>query len=152
MVVQWLYFAGFYQKKIIKEFEQSATNHSITGFLAHGKPAVACLEGNQTDVKEFLRFVRTTVFATVPRSARKMTLGLLEISDPSPNNSNVVRRKSTQSDTSLPRFDSFQAKAFYAQGTHHRPDMLDRRQLEAYLRDHGVPDKVCADVLSVPEG
>jgi len=51
MDVQWLSFAGFYQKKIIKEFVHSATQHSITGFLAHGKPAVACLEGRSEDIK-----------------------------------------------------------------------------------------------------
>ena len=124
--MQWVSFAGFYQKKIIKDFAQSATKHSLTGFLAHGKPAVACLEGRPEDIQEFLRHVRKSVFATVPRSARKMTLRLRE----------------PDSTTRPPRFASFEAKAFFSQGSHHRPDMLDRNQLDAFLKDHGVPDEV----------
>jgi hypothetical protein len=124
--VQWISFAGFYQKKIIKEFAKSANQHSLTGFLAHGKPAVACLEGKPEHIQDFLRHVRTTVFATVPRGSRKMTLGLLE--------PDIINRS--------PRFESFQAKAFFSQGNHHRPDMLDRKQLDVFLKDHGVPEDV----------
>ena len=121
--VQWLSFAGFYQKKIIKDFSQSAAHHSLTGFLAHGKPAVACLEGTPERVHTFLRHVRTTVFATVPRNARKMTVGLLEVD-------------------SARRFRTFEAVSFFSQGSHHRPDMLDRKQLDEFLKDHGVPVEV----------
>lgn len=124
--VQWLSFAGFYQKKIIKDFVQSAVHHSLTGFLAHGKPAVACLEGTPEDVHAFLRHVRTSVFATVPRSARKMTVGVLEV----------------DSSTRAPRFNSFEAKSFFSQGNHHRSDMLDRQQLDVFLKEHGVPHEV----------
>lgn len=131
--VQWLSFVGFYQKKIIKDFCQSATQHSLTGFLAHGKPSVACLEGTAENIKEFLRHVRTVVFATVPRNARKMTLGLRE-----PNLSCTTRP---------PRFGSFVAKAFFSQGAHHRPDMLDRTQLDVFLRDQSVPEDVRNEVL-----
>lgn len=129
--VQWVSFEGFYQKKIIKEFAQSAINHSLTGFLAHGKPAVACLEGKPEDIQEFLKHVRTTVFATVPRSARKMTLRLRE----------------EDCNSKLPRFDNFEIKAIHSHGAHHRQDMLDRRQLEIYMMDRGVPLVVCAEVL-----
>ena len=129
ITAQWLSFAGFYQKKIIKDFTQSANQHALTGFLAHGKPAVACLEGSEEDIQEFLRHVRTSVFATVPRSARKMTLGTREGS----NGGSAIRAR---------RFESFEAKAFFSQGSHHRPDMLDRKQLDKYLQDHGVPDEV----------
>jgi hypothetical protein len=122
---QWISFAGFYQKKIIKEFCKSANQHSLTGFLAHGKPAVVCLEGNPDDIQEFLRHVRTTVLATVPRGSRKMRLGLREP---------AVDR--------APRFESFQAKSFFSMGNHHRPDMLDRKQLDAFLKDHGVSEEV----------
>ena len=128
--VQWITFAGFYEKKIIKDFIQSASKHSLTGFLAHGKPALACLEGNPEDIKEFIRHVRTTVFATVPRSARKMSLSLCE-----PDSTSRPRR-----------FEAFEAKAFYSLGAHHRPDFLDRRQLEDYLKDHGVPESVFREV------
>ena len=121
------------KKKIIKEFAHSATQHSLTGFLAHGKPAVACLEGRPEDIHEFLRYVRTTVFATVPRSARKMTLGLREV-----DNTNR-----------LPRFHNFDTIAIHSQGAHHRSDMLDRRQLELFLLDHGVSEAVCAEVLGI---
>lgn len=129
--VQWITFAGFYEKKIIKDFAQSATKHSLTGFLAHGKPALACLEGKPADIKEFIRHVRTTVFATVPRSARKMTLGLRE----------------PDSTTRPRRFEGFEAKAFFSLGAHHRPDFLDRKQLEAYLTDHGVPESIYKEIL-----
>jgi hypothetical protein len=128
--VQWVSFTGFYQRPIIKEFVESAMQHSLTGFLAHGKPAVACLEGKPEDIHEFLRHVRTNVFATVPRSARKMTLGLRETLCPS-----------------APRFANFDAISLFSTGSHHRSDMLDRGQLEVYLRDHGVPEQVRASVL-----
>jgi hypothetical protein len=124
--VQWISFAGFYQKKIIKDFVQSATNHSLTGFLAHGKPAIACLEGRPGDIQEFIKHVRTSVFATVPRGARKMTLGLRE--------PDIEHRQA--------RFESFEAHTFFSQGNHHRPDMLDRKQLYSFLVDHGVPEGV----------
>jgi hypothetical protein len=130
--VQWLSFVGFYQKKIIKDFSHSAAKHSLTGFLAHGKPAVACLEGRPSDIHEFLRHVRTSVFATVPRSARKMTLSLRE----------------PDSRSRPSRFMDFTAQAFFSQGNHHRPDMLDRTQLDAFMRDAGVPEEVRRDVGS----
>ena len=131
--IQWLSFAGFYQKKIISEFVHSASHHSITGFLAHGKPAVACLEGQPEDIKRFLKHVRTTVFATVPRNARKMSTGLCE-------------HGSTRN--GIPRFVGFEAKAFFSKGAHHRSDMLDRKQLDQYLRNHGVPETVRTEVLA----
>ena len=131
--VQWVSFIGFYQKKIIKNFTQSANEHSLTGFLAHGKPAIACLEGKPEDIQEFLVHVRKTVFATVPRNARKMTLSLRE-------SGNVIR--------GLPRFQCFESKAFYSQGAHHRSDMLDRKQLDTFLCIHGVPEAVRCEVLN----
>jgi hypothetical protein len=48
--VQWLTFAGFYEKKIIIAFAASAQQHNLTGFLAHGKPAIACVEGHTEDI------------------------------------------------------------------------------------------------------
>ena len=114
---------GFYQKKIIKEFALSANKHSMTGFLAYGKPAVACLEGHPEDISIFIRHVRKTVFATVPKASRKMTLSLLE---PTVN----------------PRFATFDAVEFFSKGNHHRPDMLDSKQLDDFLREHQVPVEV----------
>ena len=129
--VQWVTFAGFYQKKIINHFALSATQHSLTGFLAHGKPAVACLEGSPKDLQTFIRHVRTSVFATVTPSARKMTLGL---------------REPDHDDKRPRRFATFETKAFHSQGAHHRPDMLDRGQLDVFLRRCAVPAHIRAEV------
>ena len=129
--VHWLTFAGFYEKKIIKDFVQSAHRHQLTGFLAHGKPAVACLEGSPDNIITFLRHVRTTVFATVPRSARKMSISSRESS----------------STSRLLRFQDFKALAFFSSGAHHRSDMLDRKQLDAFLLLHCVPVEVRRKVL-----
>jgi hypothetical protein len=131
--VQWLFFAGFYQKSIVKDFIHSASQYGVTGFLAHGKPAIACVEGPSEAIQGFIRHVRTTVFATVPRASRKMTVGLREAAEadsPSPAGSRP------------PRFQDFQAKEFFSQGSHHRSDMLDRKQLDAFLKAHGVPEDV----------
>ena len=73
---------SFYTKSIRQAFCSSAIDYGITGFLMPGKPAVACLEGTDAAIRDFLRHVRTVLFAVVPAASRKMQTGLIEDSGP----------------------------------------------------------------------
>lgn len=76
---QWVTFAMFVSTKLAKELQDIAFSTGLTGFLALGKPAVACLEGGPKAILEALERVRKEVFSKVPeKSARKMNLPMME--------------------------------------------------------------------------
>ena len=119
---QWIWFIGFYTKKIIKDFCTSANAHNLAGFLMPGKPAVACCEGLQADIDEFVRVTRTDTFARVPSASKKMTLCLLE--------------EDISADARL--FTSFtELQLTSSDRSHKRKDMTDLGAFKVYLQERG---------------
>ena len=75
---QWLTFTMFNSAKHAKELQEIALSVNLTGFLALGKPAVACLEGGPKAIAEALEGIRKELFARVEKQARKMSLPMME--------------------------------------------------------------------------
>eukprot|EP00466_Bigelowiella_natans_P017946 jgi/Bigna1/88317/estExt_fgenesh1_pg.C_300141 len=118
---QWIWFIGFYTRKIIKAFVRCAGEKGLTGFLMPGKPGVACLEGPESSINDFLRITRTQLFASVAPSSRKMKL---------------IHHESITSESRC--FDSFsEVEMACLSGTHKRKDLTDLGELQRFLKNAG---------------
>ncbi|GAB5369236.1 hypothetical protein AAMO2058_001388200 [Amorphochlora amoebiformis] len=117
---EWIWFIGFYTKKIIKAFISTARDYGLTGFLMPGKPGVACLEGPKMSIDEFLRVTRTQLFATVAPSSRKMKL---------------VHREAVISNRAFKSFEEVQMSCL--SGSHKRKDLTNLGDFQKFLTNAG---------------
>eukprot|EP01029_Cantina_marsupialis_P004258 TRINITY_DN1427_c0_g1_i1.p1 TRINITY_DN1427_c0_g1~~TRINITY_DN1427_c0_g1_i1.p1 ORF type:complete len:300 (-),score=46.58 TRINITY_DN1427_c0_g1_i1:32-850(-) len=124
---QWYWFIGFYSKDIRKDFVQVGSQLGLTGFLVPGKPAIGCCEGAPNQVQAFTKAIRTDVFACVDKSARKMSLPLLE----------DLGTFSIGDSDSHRAFSGFEEVELMSEdGSHKRKDLVDMGKLRAFLRAH----------------
>ncbi len=121
----WLGFIGFYTPSIRQAFVAEARSLGLTGFLMPGKPAVAALEGDKSDISRFLIVTRTQLFASVPPASRKMTVMLVESSSASGSLHRAFKS-----------FDEIELRC--EPGTHARRDIADLGALRALLDARGL--------------
>lgn len=122
---EWLYFIGFYTKSIRDQFVNLANELNLKGFLMSGKPALACLEGDEKSIEQFIFKTRTQLFATVPPSSRKM--------------SRVCTWKTNADETShFGKFEDFREVIF--DSNHSKSNIADLSRLKSFLREKGLDD------------
>ena len=126
-VREWLYFIGFYTKKIRTAFVELANELKLTGFLMPGKPALSCVEGSEASIEEFIFRVRVQLFAIVPAASRKMS-----------RLCTVKKLISMQELAIESKFSGFEEVDFTAECGHSHAQVVDLSKLRLFLAEKGL--------------
>ncbi|TSK67196.1 RWD domain-containing protein 2B [Bagarius yarrelli] len=115
----WIYSHHIYNKSKRKNILEWAKELQLTGFSMPGKPGVVCVEGLQAACEEFWARVKVLTWKRIMIRHRE----------------DVPLDLTTQSDSSLRRFDGFDETAFDPHGS--RGNHMDLGQLFQFLSERG---------------